>query len=165
MQQLLGDSAAATDSAFVRGLFLQRLPANVRMVLASTADSTSLEDLAHLADRIVDAAPSPISAIDDTRPPPPPASEVEQLRSEVSRLADLVTALSSKEKPSRRRPSTPRRSPSPAGQTLCWYHQQFGDAARKCRPPSSKSRDAQGRSLAAASTPGSQPGHLFYISD
>ena len=37
------DSAAATDSAFVRGLFLQRLPANVRMVLASAADSTSLD--------------------------------------------------------------------------------------------------------------------------
>ena len=52
MQQLLGDSAAATDSAFVRSLFLQRLPANVRMVLASAADSISLEDLAQLADHL-----------------------------------------------------------------------------------------------------------------
>ena len=59
MQHLLGDSTAATDSAFVRGLFIQRLPANVRMVLASAADSTSLEDLAQLADRIVEAAPPP----------------------------------------------------------------------------------------------------------
>ena len=83
MQQLLGDSAAATDSAFVRGLFIQRLPANVRMVLASATDSTSLEDLAQLADRIVEAAPSPLASLHDAPPPPPQAPEVEQLRSEV----------------------------------------------------------------------------------
>jgi hypothetical protein len=139
MQQLLGDSAAATDNTFVRGLFIQRLPASVRMVLASAADSTSLEDLAHLADRIVEAAPSPVSSISDATPPPPPAPEVEQLRSEVSRLAGLVADLSTKERPSRRRSLTPRRSPSPARQTLCWYHEQLGNAARKCRPPCAKS--------------------------
>ena len=55
MQQLLGDSAAATDSTFVRGLFIQRLPAYARMVLASTADTMSLGDLADLADRVVEA--------------------------------------------------------------------------------------------------------------
>ena len=68
MQQLLGESTAATDSAFVRGLFLQRLPANVRMVLAPTATSTSLEDLAQLADRIIEAAPSSVSCLHDPRP-------------------------------------------------------------------------------------------------
>ena len=151
MQQLLGDTAAATDRTFVRGLFIQRLPANIRMVLASAADSTSLEDLAHLADRIVEAAPSPISSINDTLPPPPlPGPEIEQLRSEVGRLADLVADLSTNERPSRRRSLTPRRrswtprrSPSPARQTLCWYHEQFGSAARKCRPPCSKSGNDQ----------------------
>ena len=90
MQQLLGDSAAATDSAFVRGLFLQRLPANVRMVLASAAHSTSLEDLAQLADGIVEAAPSPLTSLHDAPPPPPLALEVDQLRSEVKRLADCL---------------------------------------------------------------------------
>lgn len=35
MHQLLGDKAATADTAFIRELFLQRLPANVRMVLAS----------------------------------------------------------------------------------------------------------------------------------
>ena len=34
MQQLLGDKARETDNAFLRELFLQRLPPNVRMVLA-----------------------------------------------------------------------------------------------------------------------------------
>ena len=143
MQQLLGDSAAATDSAFIRGLFIQRLPANVRMVLASAADSTSLEDLAQLADRIVEAAPPPLASLHDAPPPPPPAPEVEQLRSEVQRLADQVVALSTIERSSRRRSLTPRRSPSPVRQALCWYHEQFGNAARKCRPPCSKAGNDQ----------------------
>ena len=54
MQQLLGDSAAATDRAFVRGLFIQRLPTNVRMVLASAADSMSLKDLGAKVARVSD---------------------------------------------------------------------------------------------------------------
>ncbi len=39
MQQLLGDRASVADSTFLRELFLQRLPSNVRMVLASTSHS------------------------------------------------------------------------------------------------------------------------------
>ena len=50
MQQLLGDQAGAIDGSFIRELFLQRLPANVRMVLASTGDHVSLDELAQLAD-------------------------------------------------------------------------------------------------------------------
>ena len=44
MQQFLGDHASTIiiDSAFLCELFLQRLPSNVYMVLASTADTTSL---------------------------------------------------------------------------------------------------------------------------
>lgn len=57
MQQLLGDRAVDADNALVRELFLQRLPTNVRVVLASTPDTTSLDELAQLADRITDAAP------------------------------------------------------------------------------------------------------------
>ena len=50
MQQLLGDRPGLTDDAFLRELFLQRLPQHVRMVLAST-DVTGLEQLADLADK------------------------------------------------------------------------------------------------------------------
>ena len=57
MQQLLGEKASTTDSTFLRELFLQQLPANVRMVLASTAVATSLDQLATLADRIMEQLP------------------------------------------------------------------------------------------------------------
>ena len=66
MQQLLGDQSSATDEAFLRELFVQRLPANVRMVLASTSDTISVGGgLAELADKIMDTAslsPPPLSA-------------------------------------------------------------------------------------------------------
>ena len=53
MQKLFGDKAATADTAFLRELFLQRLPPNVRMVLASAGGSQSLEELADLADKVI----------------------------------------------------------------------------------------------------------------
>ena len=50
MNQLLGDKALTLDKSFLRELFLQRLPAPVRMVLAVTPEATSLDELATLAD-------------------------------------------------------------------------------------------------------------------
>ena len=66
------------DGAFLRELFLQRLPANVRMVLASTAATTSLEDMAELADKIVEVATPVVAAVDS--PLPQLTSQLEQLR-------------------------------------------------------------------------------------
>ena len=39
MQALLSGDTSATESAFFRELFLQRLPSKVRMVVASSTDS------------------------------------------------------------------------------------------------------------------------------
>ena len=137
MQQLLGDKASSIDQSFLRELFLQRLPANIRMVLASTPDTTGLEDLAQLiADKVMEVATPTIAAVHT----PHLTSEVEQLRTEVSRLKDIVKSLSMSRSSSTR--TTRGRSPSPhprAEPTLCWYHERFGDDGRKCRPPCSKS--------------------------
>lgn len=43
-------------------LFLQRLPANVRMVLASTSHTASLDELAELADNITEVAAPTVAA-------------------------------------------------------------------------------------------------------
>ena len=76
MQQLLGDKAAMADTAFLRELFLQRLPPNVRMVLVSAEGSQSLEELADLANKV--AAPA-VTQINTQL-----SSDVDQLRSEIS---------------------------------------------------------------------------------
>ena len=133
MQQLLGDKAVTTDKSFLRELFLQRLPPNFRMVLASVADTVSLDELANLADRIMEVATPSVSVIDSQF-----SAEVGQLRSEVSRLQKLLNS-----KPPMSNSRSRGRSPSPVRpqprSDLCWYHQQFGDSARKCKPHCSRS--------------------------
>lgn len=74
MTQLLGSRAQARDDALLRELFLQRLPANVQMVLASSMDLTSL---ASLADKVMDPQ---VAAVSGAPPAPlygtPPAPSV-----------------------------------------------------------------------------------------
>lgn len=68
IQQLLGDKANTMDETFMRELFLQRLPSNVRMVLTPSAGDLNLEQLAQLADRIMEASPTPAIAATRTTP-------------------------------------------------------------------------------------------------
>ena len=140
MQQLLGEKASTTDGSFLQELFLRRLPSNVCMVLASTADTTSLDKLASLADKIMEVATptSSVSVVSQSQL----TSEMEQLRTQISDLHKLVQQLSISQQ---RNPSCTR-SPSPAPNRsqsdLCWYHQKFGNGAKKCHQPCSKSGNA-----------------------
>ena len=138
MQQLSGADGAGADGTLLRELFLQRLPPNVRMVLAPAGDDKTLEDLAQLADKIVTAAPPDMAAV--TLPQPP--SDFEGLRTELSQLREMLSTLSTRTPPYRPRSPSPRQlprlptppPPSPST-TLCWYHARFGSRARKCTPP------------------------------
>lgn len=143
IQQLLGNRPGMSDESFLKELFMQRLPPNVRMVLASTPEGTEVGKLADLADKVMEAA-SPTGAIASVTPPPTKTDKVEHLQEEVSRLEKLVQKLSRPRSPLRptlRPPS--RRSPTPPINTsadadshsLCWYHRTFGSRARQCRPP------------------------------
>ncbi len=154
MQQLLGDRPAMADESFLRELFLQRLPPSVRMVLASTPDSTGLDKLAELADKVI-AVATPPGTIASVASSPTITAEVEHLQAEVSRHEKLVKKLAhspslpasrsvSRGHSSRRSPTPTTRSastsPDPSGQlsdTVCWYHQKFGSQARRCKSPCS----------------------------
>ena len=137
-----------TDGTFLRELFLQRLPANVRMVLASTRENTSIEELAQLADRIIEVAVPPSVSNVSTQP-----SELDQLKAEITSLTQVVNSLRrnyrsnsrSRYSSNRRRSPSPARRPRPPPEQsdVCWYHWNFGDSARKCIPPCSKSGNEQ----------------------
>ena len=131
MKQLLRDKADIADPSFLRELFLQRLPSNVRMVLASAKETEDLESLAALADRVAEVSSPSVSAIETTQL----SAEVEHLRTEITDLKSLVKSLSQRRQLSRRR--TPSPAPPTTATGLCWYHARFADKAAKCNQPCS----------------------------
>lgn len=150
MQQLLGDRPGMMDESFFRELFLQRLPPNVRMVLASTPDGTGLEQLAELADKVMEVAvPTGTGSIAAVTIPPTLTTEVGHLREEVSRLEKLVQKLAHSQSYPRSTSRSSRRPPTPPpadrtsdpsdtphdSDSLCWYHRKFGSQAQRCRSP------------------------------
>ena len=151
------EKANSTDAAFMRELFLQRLPSNVRMVLASTPDTGNITELAQLADKVMEVATPSVSGITTT-------TELDQLRQEVAKLKTMLRSLQTVNKKSQR-----GRSPSPAPQRqqtqdVCWYHAKFGDRAQKCKPPCSKAGQTPAK-LVATGTTGLLPSQLFFITD
>ena len=161
MQQLLG-GCPSIDPSFLKELFLKRLPQNVRMVLASTPEGTTLSILAEMADKVIEvAAPSgSVAALNmhsSDNPPTLPAShaplpataaDIEDLPSEISRLEKLVRNLArsrSSSRPTRssHRSTTPTPTSDMPDNALCWYHQKFGDGACGCRSPCSWASNEQ----------------------
>ena len=141
MRQLLGDNTLE-NNIFCQ-LFLERLATNVRLILASTADSLPVEQVALLADKILEVATPlgissltpTVSAPAPTPVPPPIASEVHALRSQVEELTFQVQALMSRTQPTNSFPGRSRSrsisrnrrtSPAPSNSTYCWYHQRYG---------------------------------------
>lgn len=80
MQKLLGDSTTAAEAPLLCELFLQRFPANMRMVLAPSTEGKSLEEIAEQADKIIDVTPPAMSAVTSQIPTP---DSIETLRAEV----------------------------------------------------------------------------------
>ncbi len=84
MQQLLGDRLSSADSSsFLRELFLQRLPSNVRMVLASADSSTDLGKLAEMADKILEVGAPTLANVSDSAPNLPWSDPVLNLSNEL----------------------------------------------------------------------------------
>ena len=135
LQQLVGDTPGA-DGAFLRELFLQCLPNNIRMVLTSTRGDTSINELGQLVDKIIKVAVPQVASVSTQ----PSSFDVESLCAEIISLKHQIKTLQHIP----RRGCSPHRcstSPAPPPQQssniVCWYHRTFGKAAHKCTPPCS----------------------------
>lgn len=157
MQQLLGDKKL--EGSILKQLFLQRLPMNVQLILSSTSDTASMEELARLADKIVEVASPLAIAGMQAQPPSYPhaeasaassshsslAGDMQKLTAQVAQLTaqvqTLTTSLHRERSRSRsryRNPNKRRSSPSPnRPSSICWYHHRFGERAHKCTQPCS----------------------------
>ena len=148
MHQLL--AGKTLDASLLREMFIQRLPPTVRMILSGTPATLSIEDLAALADKVVESteASGCVNAVTETSTPSAVAASTEntdisRLRKDLERLASAVNALTS-DGSSRARGRIHDRAPRSRGQSRsrlpsstrtdnrCWYHRTFSDKARKC---------------------------------
>ncbi len=137
---------------------MQRLPNNVRMVLASSTDSIPLSNLVELADRVmVVAGPTSASlSYPSTAPAPAPplheqvqatvavsalkplSVDFELILDELTKLQATVSMLTKANHPTCS--SSRHCSPAPSSFLYCQYcryHQKFGDDAHKCVSPCS----------------------------
>ena len=146
MQQLLGTNSM--DESLFRQLFEQRLPNNVRMVLASSSASLTLEEVACMADRIMEVAADPGHIHAVAREPQP--DRLAKLEAQVQELTTAVKNLTKhrrsggdrgRSQSRDRRPpqSTPKTNGEASTGTAgyCYYHDRFGANAHSCRPPCS----------------------------
>ena len=149
MRQLLGDNCL--EDGILRQLFLQHLPTNTQRSLASTADTISHDEVAVLADRILEVAPSQpyVTAIATTSQSASTVQAIEALLNQVNNLTNQLAALVNQlsihpHTRSHSRGSSPyhfrnhrdsNTSRPDSNQSLCWYHHKFGLIAHHCKAP------------------------------
>lgn len=147
MRQLLGAQPPGSQDNILRELFVQRLPLNMRMILAS-AGNVPLDDLAAIADKIADYAVPSVSSVTPTAR----SVQTSSLEERLDLLTEAVETLQLSHRDRQRSPHQPsfrRRSPGAVPgrrlsydsrhqeEGLCWYHARFAERARKCLSPCS----------------------------
>lgn len=130
MKQLL-DRFAPLDSLLIRELFLQRLPPDIRLILAANKHA-DVAELAEIADSLVDSGTINLPECNSLKRKPDEADQrVIQLSKDVAELKKIVQELNINCH------SQGKKNNQKGNQTLqlCWYHSKFGINARKCIQP------------------------------
>lgn len=133
------------DDNLMKMLFLQRMPANVRAVLAIS--DGSLPKLAEMADKMIDSSNSNIAAVTvsskdqatvnstcTTPTTSTQSAELASLKEEIEVLTAEIRRLKSGPNRSRSRSFSRSRS---SNDSICWYHRKYGGKAERCREPCS----------------------------
>lgn len=117
------------SAGLMRMLFLQRMPVNIRTVLA--VSNAKLDELAAMADKMIDVAGPQVAATQQAAP-----TSVQDLEAQIAALSSQLRRLEANPNRGRSRSPSRRRSASQSSsQEICWYHRKFRDAAQQCRSP------------------------------
>lgn len=145
MRRMGGEGCS--DAVF-SNLWLRALPTTVRSILAAMPSST-LEDQARVADKILEAPRNEVASIEKQE------SNYSRLEQRIEELAEKLDTILSIDRDSRqsrfashqqtharptrdrkwsvnRRSATPSRSSHDAPRWICWFHYRYGAQAQKC---------------------------------
>ena len=138
------------DSSIMRTLFYDRLPENMCTVLLATGQE-DLDKLAEVGDRIFDMSNAHLCTVSNSTPLPARLQEetvqaisrkdttLDEIRASIEALRKEVQDLKMKNQPHSRSTSRSRSqsrqrtTESNKGTKLCYFHQKFGDEARRCK--------------------------------
>lgn len=131
---------------FLRTLWTSRLPNNVQSIIASQAKA-SLEEVAELADRVLDVV-SPASCLQVASTSSTTARDTNaQIAALTRQVRSLQAQLSRKTRSRSRNSNTSERRRSASNYKKynnCWYHNKFGNKAKKCIQPCDYTGNAAG---------------------
>ena len=117
------------NDGLMRMLFLQRLPVNLRTVLA--VSTNKLDEVAAMADKMLDVSGPQVAATQQAA-----STNVQDLEAQIAALTSKLRRLEANPNRGRSRsPSRHRSSSQSSSQDICWYHRKFRDAAQQCRSP------------------------------
>lgn len=135
MRELAGKNLS---DEILKSIWLQRLPPNIRSILAISNEK--LPELALLADKIIEVNDqSQISACSTSAPN---TTQIEEVLANLTRQIDELKT-SFKQNGRQRTRSRHGNSSNTRGRSksrgtdsgICWYHTKFKKDAQKCRPP------------------------------
>lgn len=149
MRSLVHKSCNIKDEV-LKELFLQQMPVDIRQILLSVT-AVSLENLAEVADRIIENTPNvaAVSTKRDTTTPHAAAQASDAITVLTNKLDEVMKRLNDLERnhtyrrdrrrsSSRSRSRTHSKTPNTEANNtdcICWYHRKFGDKATKCTTP------------------------------
>lgn len=144
LRHLKGLAGVVVNDDFLKTIWTSRLPHGVQTVLAGQPSTSTIDDLADLADRVHDLATSTprVAAVSEAVP----SSVLGELKKEIAELRRQMQSLVSSDRSGRARyqsSSRPRSRSSSRQRSnsnyrkfpMCWYHNKFGDKASKCNQP------------------------------
>lgn len=128
LREMKNEARDAFPEGTLRILWIEKLPASVRATIV--VSNESLDQIALLADKVYEVCKvSQLSVVD---PPKPTEDSISRLEKMVSDLQLQVSALTSANARDTRFRSRSRSRPN-TNSDLCYYHERFGNNARKCR--------------------------------
>lgn len=146
-RHLLNLAGPGVPEEFLRTIWTSRLPSSMQALVASQS-KTDLAELAEFADRIHDIVGIQVASNSAITTPTSPGHagnlvnpEIAALTKKIEMLANKVDRLSRARDHSSSRTRYRHRSGSNRSDAsykrfpLCWYHQKFGERARKCVKP------------------------------